>query len=217
MSRSQPKSLQKIIIIGAQGVGKTSLMERFVAAKFSSQYKATIGADFSTKDVTIGDELITLQIWDTAGQERYQSLGTAFYRGADACVLVYDVSEAASFQKLETWRNTFIQAADIKDARDFPFVVLGNKCDLESSKHVVLPSQVSSWTSTKGDIPSFQVSKDKGLFGGTTALKQFELAFSWPRPLPFAHERSLARPPPSHRLTPFYPPSFTLLPLFLAR
>ena len=154
---SQHKALQKIIILGAQGVGKTSLMERFVAAKFSSQYKATIGADFSTKDVTVGDELVTLQIWDTAGQERYQSLGTAFYRGADACVLVYDVSEAASFQKLETWRNTFIQSADIKDARDFPFVVLGNKSDLESSKHVVLPSQVSSWTSSKGDIPSFQV------------------------------------------------------------
>jgi len=154
---SQHKSLQKIIILGAQGVGKTSLMERFVAAKFSSQYKATIGADFSTKDVQVGDELVTLQIWDTAGQERYQSLGTAFYRGADACVLVYDVSEAASFQKLETWRNTFIQSADIKDARDFPFVVLGNKSDLESAKHAVLPSQVSAWTSSKGDIPSFQV------------------------------------------------------------
>lgn len=127
------KSLQKIIILGAQGVGKTSLMERFVAAKFNAQYKATIGADFSTKDVTVGNELVTLQIWDTAGQERYQSLGTAFYRGADACVLVYDMSDAQSFQKLETWRNAFIAAADIKDGgRDFPFVVLGNKADLEA-------------------------------------------------------------------------------------
>ncbi len=60
--QQQHKSLQKIIILGAQGVGKTSLMERFVAAKFSSQYKATIGADFSTKDVQVGEELVTLQI-----------------------------------------------------------------------------------------------------------------------------------------------------------
>ena len=128
------KSLQKIIILGAQGVGKTSLMERFVAQKFNAQYKATIGADFSTKDVTVGNELVTLQIWDTAGQERYQSLGTAFYRGADACVLVYDISDAQSFTKLETWRSAFIAAADIKDGgRDFPFVVLGNKADLEAS------------------------------------------------------------------------------------
>lgn len=151
------KSLQKIIILGAQGVGKTSLMERFVAAKFSAQYKATIGADFSTKDVTVGNELITLQIWDTAGQERYQSLGTAFYRGADACVLVYDVSDAASFNKLETWRNAFITAADIKDPKDFPFVVLGNKADLEAAKHVVQPSAVTAWTDKHGKIPSFLV------------------------------------------------------------
>ncbi len=138
-------------------MGKTSLMERFVAAKFSSQYKATIGADFSTKDVTIGDEVVTLQIWDTAGQERYQSLGTAFYRGADACVLVYDVSEAASFQKLETWRNTFIQSADIKDPREYPFVVLGNKSDVEASKQVVQAAAVSQWCSKMGDIPNFLV------------------------------------------------------------
>ena len=154
---SQHKSLQKIIILGAQGCGKTSLMERFVAAKFSSQYKATIGADFSTKDVQVGDELVTLQIWDTAGQERYQSLGTAFYRGADACVLVYDVSEAVSFQKLEQWRNAFITAADIANPKDFPFVILGNKSDLEAAKQVVQPSSVAAWAASKGDIPTFQV------------------------------------------------------------
>ena len=50
--------------------------------QFSNMYKATIGADFCTKDVAVGDELVTLQIWDTAGQERFQSLGQAFYRGA---------------------------------------------------------------------------------------------------------------------------------------
>jgi Ras-related protein Rab-7A len=156
------KQLQKIIILGAQGVGKTSLMERFVAQKFSSSYKATIGADFSTKDVTVGNELITLQIWDTAGQERYQSLGTAFYRGADACVLVYDVSDANSFAKLETWRTAFIQAADVKDPKDFPFVVMGNKADLEAAKHVVQPSAVAAWCDKHGKIPSFLVSRLAG-------------------------------------------------------
>jgi Ras-related protein Rab-7A len=161
---SGQKSLQKIIILGAQGVGKTSLMERFVASKFTSTYKATIGADFSTKDVNVGDELITLQIWDTAGQERYQSLGTAFYRGADACVLVYDITDAGSFAKLETWRQAFITAADIKDAKDFPFVVMGNKADIDVEKHAVSSSAVAEWTASKGNIPSFLVSRSAADF-----------------------------------------------------
>ena len=69
-------------------------MNQYVKQKFSGQYKATIGADFLTKEIMLDDKLVTLQIWDTAGQERFQSLGVAFYRGADACVLVYDVTNA---------------------------------------------------------------------------------------------------------------------------
>jgi GTPase SAR1 family protein len=93
-------------------------MNQYVNKRFSAQYKATIGADFLTKEVMIDDKLVTLQvrgasegerragppftadyysrpplqIWDTAGQERFQSLGVAFYRGADACILVYDIT-----------------------------------------------------------------------------------------------------------------------------
>ena len=69
-------------------------MNQYVNEKFSSQYKATIGADFLTKEIVLEDKVVTMQIWDTAGQERFQSLGVAFYRGADACVLVYDVTNA---------------------------------------------------------------------------------------------------------------------------
>ena len=84
-------------------------MNQYVNRKFSNQYKATIGADFLTKDITLEDgRQVTLQIWDTAGQERFQSLGVAFYRGADACVLVYDVTSQNSFKTLETWRDEFL-------------------------------------------------------------------------------------------------------------
>ena len=152
------KSLQKIVILGNSGVGKTALMERYVSQKFSTSYKATIGADFCTKDVNLGDEVITLQIWDTAGQERFQSLGLAFYRGADACVLVYDVSDVASFERLEKWREDFIRSADVRDETTFAFVILGNKCDLEPSKHVVDPAKVAAWCESKGGVPHFLVS-----------------------------------------------------------
>ena len=98
-----------MIILGDSGVGKTSLMNQYVNNKFSEQYKATIGADFCTKDVTIDDKLVTLQIWDTAGQERFQSLGVAFFRGADACILVYDMTNPKSFESLDKWRKDFLQ------------------------------------------------------------------------------------------------------------
>ena len=67
-------------------------MKRFVHNRFESSMKATIGADFMVKELELGNKSVTLQIWDTAGGERFQSLGRAFYRGADCCVLVYDAS-----------------------------------------------------------------------------------------------------------------------------
>ena len=83
-------------------------MNQHVNKRFSNQYKATIGADFLTKEVMVDDRLVTMQLWDTAGQERFQSLGVAFYRGADCCVLVFDVNSAKSFETLDSWRDEFL-------------------------------------------------------------------------------------------------------------
>ncbi|VDP42122.1 unnamed protein product [Soboliphyme baturini] len=73
-----------------------------------------------------------LKIWDTAGQERFQSLGVAFYRGADCCVLVFDVSNTNSLKSLDSWRDEFLVQASPREPENFPFVVLGNKIDLEN-------------------------------------------------------------------------------------
>ena len=75
---SRKKVLLKVIILGDSGVGKTSLMNQYVNKKFANQYKATIGANFLTKEVTVDERVVTMIIWDTAGQERFQSLGVAF-------------------------------------------------------------------------------------------------------------------------------------------
>lgn len=111
-------------------VGKTSLMNQYVNKRFSNQYKATIGADFLTREVEIDGRTITMQIWDTAGQERFQSLGVAFYRGADCCVLVHDVTNQKSFDTLDSWRDEFLVQACPRDADSFPFLLLGNKSDV---------------------------------------------------------------------------------------
>lgn len=63
-----------------------------------------------------------MQLWDTAGQERFQSLGVAFYRGADCCVLVYDVNNSKSFDTLDSWRDEFLIQASPTDPESFPFV-----------------------------------------------------------------------------------------------
>merc|ERR1712097_82155 len=105
-------------------------MNQYVNKKFNTQYKATIGADFLTKEVSIPERLVTMQIWDTAGQERFQSLGVAFYRGADACILVFDLTSKKSFENLDTWREEFLVQSGPPDQDTFPFVVLGNKVDL---------------------------------------------------------------------------------------
>merc|ERR1711908_130419 len=142
------RTLLKVIILGDSGVGKTSLMHQYVSKKFSNQYKATIGADFLTKEVQVEDRLVTMQI-----------LGVAFYRGADCCVLVYDVNTAKTFENLDNWRDEFLIQASPKDPDNFPFVVLGNKVDVDGgSSRVVSKKKATTWCASKGDVPYYETS-----------------------------------------------------------
>eukprot|EP01114_Cavostelium_apophysatum_P014507 TRINITY_DN3785_c0_g1_i2.p1 TRINITY_DN3785_c0_g1~~TRINITY_DN3785_c0_g1_i2.p1 ORF type:complete len:216 (-),score=28.37 TRINITY_DN3785_c0_g1_i2:12-659(-) len=180
MSSYSRRALLKVILLGNSGVGKTALLERFITNRFSMMYKATIGADFMTKEVEIQNhKLVTLQLWDTAGQERFQSLGTHFYRGADCCILVYDVTALESFEDLENWRNEFIMHAQIdpRTADSYPFILIGNKVDRENEREV-LYKMAEQWCQKHGNIPYFEASaKDS-----TNVVQGFthaaELAFS---------------------------------------
>jgi len=158
---SHKKALLKVIILGDSGVGKTSLMNQYVSRKFSSHYKATIGADFLTKEVMVDDKLVTMQIWDTAGQERFQSLGVAFYRGADCCVLVFDVNVAKSFEHIDNWREEFLTQADPRNPMNFPFVLIGNKIDLDN--RAVTQKRAQAWCQGNGNIPYFETSAKEAI------------------------------------------------------
>ena len=121
----------EVIVVGDTRVGKTQLIRHYAERKFSETWKATIGADFLVKEVLVGDTLVTLQMWDTPSDVRFQSLGTMYCRGADACVLMYDVNDAESFSRLDKLRSEFIASAELeKDANFTNFVVIGNKTDL---------------------------------------------------------------------------------------
>jgi Ras-related protein Rab-7A len=158
---TKKKVLLKVIVLGDSGVGKTSLMNQYVKKKFSGSYKATIGADFLTKEVMVDDRIVTMQIWDTAGQERFQSLGVAFYRGADCCVLVFDVTLPNTFKSLDSWRDEFLVQSSPRDPDNFPFVVLGNKIDLEN--RAVPTKRAQQWCQNKNNIPYFETSAKEAI------------------------------------------------------
>ena len=86
------------------------------------------------------------------GQERFQSLGVAFYRGADACILVYDITQPKSFENLDSWREEFLVQASPPDIENFPFVVLGNKIDRENDRRVH-KSKAQTWCNSKASSP----------------------------------------------------------------
>lgn len=150
------KTLLKVVILGNGGVGKSSLMNRFVNNEFDAQSFHTIGVEFLNKDIHINDTTFTMQIWDTAGQERFKTLRTPFYRGADCCMLCYDVTEKATFENLGMWRKEFTHYADVRDENAFPFVLIGNKIDEPDRK--VTTAEAEEWCAANGKMAYFETS-----------------------------------------------------------
>jgi small GTP-binding protein len=129
-SSNAPSIEAKLVVLGSQAVGKTSLVHRFVHASFipSSQVVSTVGASFITKKVVDADSgtLVRLQIWDTAGQERFRSISKLYYRGANAAILCYDVTSPASFTEISHWLHEI--RANLPD--DAILHIVGTKADL---------------------------------------------------------------------------------------
>eukprot|EP00667_Euglena_gracilis_P018709 EG_transcript_19917 len=132
------------------------------------RYMATIGSDFHAKDMVVDigkseDRPICLQIWDTAGQERFQSLGVAYYRGSDGCILVYDVNSQDSFTNLKNWMNEFLIQAQPRDVDSFPIVVIGNKVDMGTKDRQVTKTVANKWCFDNGQMPYFETSAKDNL------------------------------------------------------
>ena len=157
MNPVQKKTNLKICIIGDSGVGKTSLIMRYVKGKFSNTYRITVGADLFSHEVSFEDKNYLLQMWDTAGQERFQTIGTAFYRGSDACIIVYDITQPKSLTNIETWKREFIKQGGIRESESFPFVVIGNKCDKETER-AVDKNTALDFCRDNGNMPLFETS-----------------------------------------------------------
>jgi Ras-related protein Rab-6A len=120
-----PMPKYKLVFLGDIYVGKTSIINQFMYENFDTNYQATIGIDFLSKTLTIGDKSMRLQLWDTAGQERFRSLIPNYIRDSSAAVIVYDVTNKQTFASLDKW------VEDVRNERGNGVVIaiVGNKTD----------------------------------------------------------------------------------------
>lgn len=152
--------LFKVLIVGDATVGKTSLVQRYSNDSFTKHYKSTVGVDFALKVLQWSDsETVRLQLWDIAGQERFTSMTRLYYREAAACVIMFDVTNRASFLNSQKWKEDLDSKATLPNGAPVPCILLANKCDL------------SPWAMTKDEVDLF--SRENVFIGWTeTSVKE---------------------------------------------
>nr|XP_020733723.1 ras-related protein Rab-31 [Odocoileus virginianus texanus] len=124
--RGSGRDVDGKVVLNDTGVGKSSIVCRFVQDHFDHNISPTIGASFMTKTVPCGNELHKFLIWDTAGQERFHSLAPMYYRGSAAAVIVYDITKQDSFHTLKKW----VKELKEHGPENIVMAIAGNKCDL---------------------------------------------------------------------------------------
>lgn len=126
----------KVVLLGDTGVGKSSLVLRFITNEFKPYYESTIGASFMSKLIMVDGSPMKFQIWDTAGQEKYHSLAPMYYKGAAAAIVVYDITNESTFKTLQDW----VAELKSKGPENIVIAVAGNKSDLADQRQVDTPS-----------------------------------------------------------------------------
>jgi Ras-related protein Rab-1A len=144
--------LFKLVLIGDSGVGKSCLLLRFADDNFTDSYISTIGVDFRFRTINIENKTVKLQIWDTAGQERFRTITSAYYRGADGIIMVYDVTSSESFDHVEEWLSEVDRYANENTSK----LLVGNKADLIEEKQV--PEDTAQRFAEKLSIPFLETS-----------------------------------------------------------
>jgi small GTP-binding protein len=135
----------KLVLLGESAVGKSSLVLRFVKGQFHEFQESTIGAAFLTQTVVLDDTTVKFEIWDTAGQERYHSLAPMYYRGAQAAIVVYDITNADTFTRAKSWVGELHRQA----RPDIVIALAGNKSDL-GSRRTVEYEEANAYAEEKG-------------------------------------------------------------------
>lgn len=144
--------LFKLLLIGDSGVGKSCLLLRFADHTYTESYISTIGVDFKIRTIELDGKTIKLQIWDTAGQERFRTITSSYYRGAHGIIVVYDITDAESFNNVKQWLSEIDRYA----SEGVNKLLVGNKNDL-APKRAVAAEQAKSFADSVG-IPFLETS-----------------------------------------------------------
>lgn len=143
----------KIVIVGESGVGKSCILLQYSKGTFTSHHITTIGVDFYNKFIEIQNKIIKMQIWDTAGQERFKSISTQYLRQAHGILLVYDITDSASFQKVGGWMTSIKENTE---AEKIHITLVGNKSDLADKR--VITTDMGRKLAKEYNIDFFEVS-----------------------------------------------------------
>lgn len=145
----------KIILLGDAGVGKSSLIRKYIYGDFIDNYDLTMGCDFHTQKVSLlNNNTIELQIWDTAGQERFKAMTLSFYRNTHCYILVFDTTDMKSFLNLEYWYNEINK----KQTTDYLIVLIGTKKDLKHDRNVSIELIKNFINNINRNIKYFEIS-----------------------------------------------------------
>ncbi|XP_069510971.1 ras-related protein Rab-37 isoform X5 [Ambystoma mexicanum] len=148
----------KVMLLGDTSVGKTCFVIQYKDGAFlSGTFLPTVGIDFRNKVVTVDDVKVKLQIWDTAGQERFRSVTHAYYRDAEALLLLYDITNRTSFDNIRAWLTEISEYAQ----KDVVIMLLGNKCDMNHER-IIRPEDGENLAKEYG-VPFMETSAKTGV------------------------------------------------------
>uniref|UniRef100_UPI00398EA36E ras-related protein Rab-32a n=1 Tax=Pristiophorus japonicus TaxID=55135 RepID=UPI00398EA36E len=156
--------LFKVLVIGELGVGKTSLIKRYIHQLFSHNYRATIGVDFALKVLNWDpNTLIRLQLWDIAGQERFGNMTRVYYKEAVGAFVVFDISRRSTFDAVLKWKSDLDSKVKLPDGKPIPAVLLANKCDQQWDGLENNPAMMDRYCKDNGFVAWFQTSAKENI------------------------------------------------------
>ena len=150
--------ITKILTLGDTTVGKTSIILRFTKEKYTENRLATIGVDFKSQIMQIENNRVKVLIWDTAGQERFKNIASQYYNGGDGAILVFDITNKSTFERISYWLNELNQKKDLKE---LALVLVGNKIDLKDNREV--SSEEAQSFAKQNNIKYFETSAEENI------------------------------------------------------
>jgi len=171
--QGRTESIFKVIVIGDPAVGKTSLLKRFVTKQFVENYLPTVGVNIVKEPIQLAKQnaTVNLMFWDIAGQPQFYMLHRPYFNGADAMILVFDITRSSTFSNVNEWFNT----AKKYGLGGLPRILIGNKIDLKEERKIILP--MAEHLSEKLNAPYFETSALSGKNVKTIFHKIAELVY----------------------------------------